>query len=117
LSGQFTGAILKKYIKIKYNMTKNNASLCNGDLKCNEIDVEIKTSNGGKKNNKFNYVQLRMNHNCEYILTAYHINYKNLDNLGDLYIFKLNKVDMKQIIFSYGGYAHGTIKKLAINEL
>ena len=35
-------------------MKKNNASLCNGDLKCNEINVEIKVSNGGEKNNNFN---------------------------------------------------------------
>ena len=53
LSGQFTGPVLEKFIKIKYNMTKNNASSCNGDLKCNEINVEIKASNGGKENNKF----------------------------------------------------------------
>jgi len=112
LSGQFTGPVLEKYIKIKYKMTKNNASSCNGDLKCNEINVEIKASNGGKENNKFNFVQLRMNHNCEYILTAYHIDYTNLDNLGELYIFKLNKENIKPLIVKYGGYAHGTIGEL-----
>lgn len=112
LSGQFTGPVLEKYIKIKYKMTKNNASLCNGDLKCNETNVEIKASNGGKENNKFNFVQLRMNHNCEYILTAYYIDYTNLDNLGELYIFKLNKENIKPLIVKYGGYAHGTIRKL-----
>jgi hypothetical protein len=111
LSGQFTGPVLEKYIKIKYKMTKNNASLCNGDLKCNEINVEIKASNGGKENNKFNFVQLRINHNCEYILTAYYIDYTNLDNLGELYIFKLNKENIKPLIVKYGSYAHGTIRK------
>lgn len=112
LSGQFTGPVLENYIKINYNMTKNNASLCNGDLKCNEINVEIKVSTGGKENNKFNFVQLRMNHNCEYILIAYYIDYTNLDNLGELYIFKLNKENIKPIILKYGGYAHGTIGDL-----
>lgn len=112
LSGQFTGPVLEKYIKIKYNMTKNNASLCNGDLKYNEINVEIKASNGGKENNKFNFVQLRMNHACEYILTAYYIDYTNLNNLGELYIFKLNKENIKPLIVKYGGYAHGTIGEL-----
>ena len=106
LTGQFTGPVLEKYIKINNNMTKNNASLCNGDLKCNEINVEI------KENNKFNFVQLRMNHNCEYIFTAYHIDYTNLDNLGELYIFKLNKENIKPLIVKYGGYAHGTIGEL-----
>lgn len=112
LSGQYTGSVLEKYIKIKYKMTKNNVSSCNGDLKCNEVNVEIKTSNGGKENNKFNFVQLRMNHNCEYILTAYYIDYANLDNLGELYIFKLNKENIKPLIVKYGGYAHGTIGDL-----
>ena len=112
LSGQFTGPVLEKYIKIKYKMIKNKPSLCNGDLKCNEINVEIKASNGGKENNKFNFVQLRMNHNCVYILSAYYIDDANLDNLGELYIFKLNKENIKPLIIKYGGYAHGTIEKL-----
>lgn len=112
LSGQFTGPVLEKYIKIKYKMTKNNASLCIGDLNCNETNIEIKVSNGGKENNKFNYVQIRLNHNCQYIFTAYYIHYTNLNNLGELYIFKLNKKDIIQLILKYGGYAHGTIGEL-----
>jgi hypothetical protein len=112
LSGQFTGPILEKYIKINYNMTKNDPSSCNGDLKCNSEDIEIKVSCGGKENDKFNYVQLRMNHTCTYILTAYYINYLNLDNGGELFIFKLNKEAIKPLILMYGGYAHGTIGKL-----
>jgi len=93
-------------------MTKNNASSCNGDLKCNEMNFEIKASTGGKENNKFNFVQLRMNHNCEYILTAYYLDYTNLEKLGELYIFKLKKENIKPLILKYGGYAHGTIRKL-----
>lgn len=112
LSGQFTGPVLEKYIKIKYNMTKNSASLCNGDLQCNDINIEIKASNGGKENNKFNYVQLRMNHTCQYILTAYYIDDTNLDNLGELFIFRIDKENIKQLIIKYGGYAHGTIGEL-----
>jgi hypothetical protein len=112
LSGQFTGPVLEKYIKNKYKMTKNNASSCNGDLNVNDTNIEIKVSNGGKGNNKFNYVQLRMNHSCEYLFTAYYIDYSNLDNLGDLYMFRLNKDQLKPIIIKYGGYAHGTIGEL-----
>ena len=112
LSGQFTGPILEKYIKLKYKMTKNNTSSCIGDLQFNEINVEIKASNGGKENNKFNFVQIRMNHNCEYILTAYYLDYTNLDNLGELYIFRLKKENIKPLIVKYGGYAHGTIGEL-----
>jgi len=112
LSGQITGPVLEKYIRDKYKMTKNKASSCNGDLKYNDINIEVKVSNGGKENNKFNYVQLRMNHICEYILTAYYIDYNNLEDLGELFIFRLNKDQIKNIILNYGDYAHGTIEKL-----
>ena len=93
-------------------MTKNKASLCIGDLQYCETNFEIKVSIGGKENNKFNYVQLRINHICEYILTAYYINDDNIDKLGELFIFKLNKENIKKIILQYGGYAHGTVQKL-----
>jgi hypothetical protein len=95
-------------------MTKNNSSLCIGDLQHNQINIEIKISNGGKENDKFNYVQLRMNHSCEYILTAYYINENNIESHGELFIFKLTKIEMKKLILIYGGYAHGTIKNLGI---
>ena len=45
-------------------------------------------------------------------LTAYYVDYTNLDNLGELYIFKLNKENIKPLIVKYGGYAHGTIGEL-----
>ena len=112
LSGQVSGPLIEYYIKDKYEMTKNKASLCIGDLQLNQTNVEIKVSNGGKDNNKFNYVQLRMNHTCDYILTAYYIHEGNLDLLGELFIFRLSKKDMKELILKYGGYAHGTIQKL-----
>lgn len=112
LSGQITGPLIENYIKEKYNMTKNDASCCIGDLQYKKENIEIKVSNGGKDNNKFNYVQLRMNHICSYIFTAYHIDKNNIDNLGELYIFKLEKDNIKKLICNYGGYAHGTIKKL-----
>jgi len=112
LSGQISGPLIEYYIKNKYNMIKNNSSSCNGDLQHNQTNFEIKISNGGKNNNKFNYVQIRMNHNCEYILTAYYINSINIENEGELFIFKLNKCNIKKIILNYGEYAHGTKKKL-----
>lgn len=112
LSGQLSGPLIEYYIKDKYGMIKNNSSLCKGDLHDNETNFEIKVSNGGKENNKFNYVQLRMNHSCEYILTAYHINCDNVETEGELFIFKLTKKDIKKIILKHGGYAHGTKQKL-----
>jgi hypothetical protein len=112
LSGQVTGPLIENYIKEKYNMEKNSASLCIGDLKHNGVDIEVKVSTGGQSNNKFNYVQMRMNHCCEYLLTAYYIDYSNLEKEGDLYIFRLKKEHLREAIAQYGGYAHGTVKKL-----
>jgi len=117
LSGQVSGPLIEYFIKNKYEMKKNEASLCIGDLQHNQTNLEIKVSNGGKDNNKFNYVQLRMNHTCEYILTAYYLTYDNVETEGELFIFKLTKPEIKKIILKYGGYAHGTKSKLGdINE-
>jgi len=112
LSGQLSGPLIENYIKEKYGMEKNSASLCIGDLKHGGIDLELKVSNGGQSNNKFNYVQMRMNHICEYLLTAYYIDYSNLATGGELYIFRLNKDNLRELILNFGGYAHGTLKKL-----
>lgn len=112
LSGQVTGPLIENYIKEKYNMEKNSASLCIGDLKHNGVDIEVKVSTGGQSNNKFNYVQMRMNHCCEYLLTAYYLDYNNLEKGGELYIFRLKKEQLREAIAQYGGYAHGTVKKL-----
>jgi hypothetical protein len=112
LSGQLLGYLIEYYIKNKYGMIKNNPSLCNGDLYYNQTNFEIKVSNGGKENNKFNYVQLRINHNCNYILTAYYLNNDNVETEGELFIFKLTKNNIIFIILNYGVYAHGTITKL-----
>lgn len=112
LSGQVSGPLIEYYIQNKYKMTKNKSSLCIGDLQRKKINYEIKVSNGGKDNNKFNYVQLRMNHICNYLLTAYYIDDCNVKKMGELFIFKLNKLNMKKLILKFGGYAHGTVKKL-----
>jgi hypothetical protein len=117
LSGQITGPLIENFIKIKYGMSKNNASHCNGDLLCGKKNIEIKVSNGGKDHNKFNYVQLRVNHDCEYILTAYYISVENINNLGELFIFRLNKDEMINLIIKHGKYAHGTIQKLGKIEI
>jgi hypothetical protein len=114
LSGQISGPLIEYYIKNKYKMIKNNASLCIGDVKHKNKNIEIKISTGGKENNKFNYVQLRVNHNCDYILTAYYLSKENLKNMGELFIFRLNKKYMKDIILKFGTYAHGTIQKLGV---
>jgi hypothetical protein len=113
LSGQVSGILIENYIKYKYNMVKISSSLCSGDLLKNNIKIELKFSNGGIENYKFNYVQIRINHNYDFIiLIAYYLHNDNINNLGNLYIFKLNKINLKDIILKYGHYAHGTKKNL-----
>lgn len=112
LKSQQYGIYLESYIKNKFNYKTNKSSDCVGD--CNNLkdNIEIKMSLGGSNYKKFNFVQIRLFHNCEiYILVAYHLSHQNVENEGELYIFKISKSDIKKIILSYGSYAHGTIKK------
>jgi hypothetical protein len=112
ISSQQYGPLLEKYIRTKFNYDKNKSSDCIGDCSKDNKNVEIKVSLGGKKHNKFNFVQIRPSHDCDiYILTAYNLSLDNLHNEGELYIFKIPKKDLKNIIVLYGGYAHGTIKE------
>lgn len=112
------GPLLEKYIIQKFNFTKNKADDCSGDCTKNGINYEIKVSLGGAHHNKFNYVQIRPSQNCDmYILTAYHLSSGNVDTLGELYIFRISKNDIKNIILLYGGYAHRTVKELGIITL
>jgi hypothetical protein len=113
LSGQQTGPLIEKFIIDKCGMCKVNASECQGDGKYNENFVEIKVSLGGQNRNKFNYVQIRPQHTVEYyILTAYYLDWSNIIDNGELFIFLIKKLDMINLLEKYGSYAHGTIKRL-----
>lgn len=113
LSGQQLGPLTETYLIHKCQMKKNKASACIGDCKDRfQEDNEIKASGGGKDHNKFNYVQLRPCHDIDYyIFTAHYLCEENLENLGELFIFKINKNDINPLICKYGGYAHGTNSK------
>ena len=108
MPGNITGPLIENFIKNKYFLDKNLPSKCVGDLSKNGIDYEIKFSGGGKQNNKFNFVQIRMNHMCEYIFICYHISETNIDNFGELYTFRITKCDMLHLLVEYGSYSHGT---------
>ena len=124
INSQQYGPLIENYILIKYNFNKNKASLCIGDYNKNNNNYEIKISICCKKSKKFNYVQIRPSHNCQfYILIAYYLSNNNVNNGGELYIFNIPNDELKQIIFKYGNYAHGTKLKLgditieALNDL
>jgi hypothetical protein len=112
VSAQKYGPLLEKFIRVKNNFVKNTASECNGDCSKDNKNVEIKASLGGVKHNKFNWVQLRVSHDIDYyILTSYHLSSKNVETGGELYVFRVPKDDMLELITKYGGYAHGTNKE------
>lgn len=110
VSAQQYGPLLEKFIRTKFNYIKNKAEDCNGDCSKDGKNTEVKVSLGGATHTKFNFVQIRPSHDCEtYILTAYNLSSENVESEGELYIFKVSKEDIKKIILSFGGYAHGTL--------
>ena len=114
LSAQRFGPLIEQYIIEKFGFKKNNASDCIGDCKKNNEQYEIKVSLGGANHDRFNYVQIRLSHSVSYyILTAYHLSHSNVEEEGELYIFKVPKESMKQLILDHGSYAHGTLKEHA----
>jgi len=111
LSGQISGTLVEMYIQMKFAMTKNKATACSGDLCSDSQNIEVKISLGGVGHDKFNYVQLRMNHDVDYyLLTAYYLSLENVGTCGELFVFKVNKQDIKAFILNYGSYAHGSVK-------
>jgi hypothetical protein len=112
VSAQQYGPLLERFIRTKFNYIKNKAEDCTGDCSKDGNNSEVKVSLGGATHTKFNFVQIRPSHDCDtYILTAYHLSLENVESEGELYIFKIPKSDIKKIVVSYGGYAHGTIKE------
>ena len=121
VSAQQYGPLLERFIRIKFSYIKNKAEDCTGDCSKDGKNSEVKVSLGGASHSKFNFVQIRPSHDCEtYILTAYNLSSDNVDSEGELYIFKVPKEEIKKIIVSFGGYAHGTVKehgKITIESL
>lgn len=112
LNSQTYGPLLENFIRVKFNYTKNKSFECRGDFSKSGKNTEVKVSLGGKTCKKFNFVQIRPSHECHnYILTAYNLSIKNVENEGELYIFRIPKSGIKNVIELYGGYSHGTLKE------
>lgn len=120
ISPQRYGYLIELFIREKFHYIKNNSTDCNGDCIKDGHNTEIKVSLGSTRN-KFNFVQIRPLHNCDvYIFVVYHLSFSNVDQEGELYVFKIPKLDMKNILISHGCYAHGTVKqhgKITIDSL
>lgn len=112
IPSQAYGVLLENYIITRFNFTRNNASHCTGDCSKHDCNIEIKSSLGGQKRNKFNFVQIRLNPQITFfIFTAFYLCPENVNQEGELFIFKIPLQQMKQLVLNYGGYAHGTIKE------
>ena len=82
-----------------------------GDGCKNGVNYEIKTSIHAK-GCKQNFVQIRPDHNINYyILISYNL-YDTTSKIGKAFIFKIPSNNLYDLIVKYGGYAHGTCKKL-----
>lgn len=113
VSAQKYGPILETFIRTKFNYIKNKAKDCIGDCSKDGKNSEVKVSLGGATNTKFNFVQIRPSHDCDtYILTAYYLSSENVEEEGELFIFKIPKEDIKALIVAHGGYAHRTKDEL-----
>jgi len=111
LSAQKFGPLLERYIIERFNFVKNRATDCTGDCVKADENVEIKVSLGGQSYNKFNYVQIRMHHDVsQYLLTAYTLCNDNVDNEGELFVFRVPHTKMLELLLLHGSYAHGTKK-------
>jgi hypothetical protein len=110
ISGQVFGILLEDYIINKFIAVRVSSRNGNGDFSFNNKNYELKCSLGGKTHNKFNYVQIRLNHSCDFILTAYVINSDNIQNNGRLYVFRITYLEMSSLCLNmkYVSYAHGT---------
>lgn len=114
LPGSETGPLIERYLQHHWQWTRRKKGEGLGDLYCpdTQTNLEVKVSLGGKTHDRFNYVQLRLHHQCEYLLTAYHLSPENLCSLGDLYVYRVAKDDMRELIVRHGMYAHGTRQQL-----
>ena len=111
LSAQKFGPMLERYIIDTFGFVKNSASDCTGDCVKANANTEIKVSLGGQSHSKFNYVQIRVNHQVDkYLLTAYSLNEGNVENQGELFVFRVSHNDMLSLLLHHGTYAHGTKK-------
>ena len=83
-----------------------------GDASKDGLNYEIKASLHAN-NSKFNFVQIRPDHTVDYyVFLGYDLFHQDEAGLGKSYLFKIPSNDVYELIVEFGGYAHGTVKKL-----
>ena len=95
---------IKKQLKIN-----NKINEISGDGNKNNKNIEIKVSLGSK-DGQFNIVQIRPDHDIDYYLF---VGYNLFDeDLGKAYVLYIPSEDLYKLLPKYGGYSHGTKRKL-----
>lgn len=82
-----------------------------GDATKSGVRYEIKYS-GHARESKLNFVQIRPDHTVDkYLLFGYNM-YSQMSNIGEAHMFVIPAEVMYDMIIQYGGYAHGTCRRL-----
>ena len=110
LPTQLYGNLMERYIENKFGY------ICVagvGDCRTKVGNIEIKTSFGSKKLGKiWKFSGIRpCKHMDNFILVAYRLTKKNVNKLGHVFIFKLNRQQMIRFLLKFGHYSRGSVKK------
>jgi hypothetical protein len=105
LSSQQWSTLLEEEFKKYYKWYKKKDEI-SGDAVTKKLNnVEIKISLGSN-DNKFNFVQIRPNHNIDYYLfVIYDLNKDEMTK------YIIDKSEIINLILKKGEYSHGTIKR------
>ncbi len=112
LSPQSFGHLLEKWIAQTFDYAKDKE----GDVNIHGRSVELKVSLGGKTRKRFNFVQLRLNRDIDFLLVAYHLSKENVQTLGETYLFYVPNKDMKHLLRTHGSLAHGKKAEMSGNS-
>jgi hypothetical protein len=103
---QAWSVLLEKSIKKRFDIKPAKSEISGDGIHHKLKNVEIKVSlGGGDDDNKFNFVQLRPHHDLDYYL--FFLYNKQLDEVNCL---KIEPKVIYNLLPTYGGYAHGTVK-------
>lgn len=105
LTGPQYGPLLEKYLINRYKWKQIQAKKMCGDIKTNRHVFELKVSLSGSEKKPFNFNGIRNQPIDFYILIAYYVDLKNSHDLGELFIFKLNKDELYALLGKH--FSHG----------
>lgn len=107
LNGPQYGVLLEKYLINRYKWKQIESKQMCGDIKTNRHVFELKVSLSGSEKKKFNFNHIRNQPVDFFILIAYYVDLINLHDLGELFIFKLNKDELNALVGK--SFSHGCI--------